>query len=239
MASRMPTRSTHSRASELKASRGSRAWSAVGAALLVAVLAVLWSDRDSTDAGGDAGPLPSTDINLPHGNFDWVGPMATLEALVGVSDIIVVGRFVGFAETFDIAPAGHDPADQYLPDGQTATVTFTELVFEVDEYLKGTGPDTITVVQTGDLRRTKGYAEFPRPVWGVETMMFATQESYGERPFASVNGAFGRVVFSEERQQLEFPTALRPNVRYLEGKSFSELQAEVLGEVRSRATTSP
>lgn len=93
-----------------------------------------------------------------------------------------------------VYPIGYDASDGHLPEGVDPGITFTNLEVKVTRYLKGEGSATITLRQTGDLVKTSGLLEFPKPKFGEPMILFLTAErERGENVWASSRGPWGRL----------------------------------------------
>lgn len=212
----------------MRGARRAAAWIVIAASLgAVITAAVVWQrDRDR----GDNASLAARTGN-PYDSVDWVGPNKDLDSLLAESEVVVVGRFVEVGEVQIVFPTGYNPNDGHLPAGQSPGVPFTNLVFQVDEYLKGAGPARLVVTQTGDLRNSNGPDEFPKPRLRETQMLFLTREaSRGDNVWASHRGPFGRV--RVENGKLVFATTIRREEAFLAGKSFEQLKDEVRAKSR-------
>ena len=135
-----------------------------------------------------------TALPFTESAMDWVGPNGSLAKLIGESDIIVVGRVTRITGSDRVYPITYDPSDGHLPEGIDPGITFTHLEVTVDEYLLGDGPATLTMRQAGDLEKTNGTREFPKPAFGEPMILFLTAEpERGANTYASNRGPFGRV----------------------------------------------
>lgn len=157
-----------------------------GAAASVAVAAAAWTLLDRPTSTTPA-------VSSVESFVDWVGPAASLDQLIDESDIVVVGRVTGISGTDRVYPAGYDPSDRHLPEGVDPGITFTHLEVQVDAFLNGDGPATLTMRQTGDLTKTDGLREFPKPEFGEPMILFLTAEpERGPNMWASDRGPWGR-----------------------------------------------
>lgn len=207
----------------MRGARRAEAWIVLAASLgVIVTAAVVWqSDRDQ---GQD--PSAVARAGNPYDFMEWVGPNKDLDSLVAESEIVVVGRFVEVGDVRIVFPTGYDPNDGHLPAGQSPGVPFTNLIFQVDEYLKGSGTSRLVVTQTGDLRNGDGPDEFPKPRLNETQMIFLTREtSRGENVWASHRGPFGRIRVEGEKPL--FATTIRREDAFLSGKSFEQLEDEV------------
>ncbi len=228
MTSLTPTPSTNLRSAIERWARRAVPWVFLAASLgVVLTAAVVW--QRAGDQGQDSGS--DTRTGNPYDLMDWVGPNKDLDSLLAESEVVVVGRFVDVGEVQIVFPAGYNPKDGHLPAGQSPGVPFTNLAFQVDEYLKGASPARLVVTQTGDLRNSNGPDEFPKPRLRETQMLFLTREaSRGDNVWASNHGPFGRV--RVEGGKLVFATTIRREEAFLSGKSFEQLKDEVKAKSR-------
>lgn len=168
-----------------------------------------------------------------EGMVDWVGPATSLAEMEQESEIIVVGQVVGIVGTDRVYPIGYDASDGHLPEGVDRGITFTNLEVKVTRYLKGDGSPTITLRQTGDLARTNGPLEFPKPKFGEPMILFLTAErERGANVWASSRGPWGRL--SEQHGTMFYAWGDGPReVPWAARMTFDETTAHIQAAVES------
>ncbi len=124
---------------------------------------------------------------------DWIGPPPTLEWALEHSDIVVVGRVTGIDSTLTVYPEGYSTPSAGDPPAGHPGIPFTDLTVEVEEYLRGSGEQSLILRQTGDLVHTDGFLELPKPTFGERMLLFLSRDPAG-RPVWHSGGAFGQLI---------------------------------------------
>jgi hypothetical protein len=202
------------------------------AACLMALAAwITLSASETAPSNSVAQPPEFVDDTLA----DWVAPIFDLPRTVELADIIVVGQVVGIEGTDVVYPSGYDPKEAEA-GGPNPGVVFTRFRVEVQEYLKGSGPPTLTLRLTGDFTKSAGSAELPKPSFG-KPMIFvltADEPSLGEHTYQS-GGPWG--LLSEENGVMSYAwradehSSLPRAVPYFSGMSFAQAVQAVKAEV--------
>jgi hypothetical protein len=158
---------------------------------------------------------------------DWVGPARSLEAAVAGSEVIVRGRFVRPNEPEVIYPDGWDEDCCSEFEGGPG-LSFTPVAFRAEEYIKGSGPEELLVLQPGDLRRSRGYAFFPEPEYGEETILFASTWNERANTWDTHHGIWGRVVIRDGAAVLpQDPAEQRPSPYFTGVSSLDEVELAI------------
>ncbi|MFN0145871.1 MAG: hypothetical protein ACKVT1_05120 [Dehalococcoidia bacterium] len=216
-----------------------RAAGAVAALTLAASAAVALVFADGQVPSGAAVPdsefsTPSVEDLLPipvssmrgEDLLDWVGPMASLEQIAKTADVVAAGRFIGIKGSHEIFPSAGSPSD----NGHSTGVTFTLLVFEIDDLIKGEAPKQVVVRQTGDLAKGLAPEMFPAPRQGELMLVFLTREPFGDDTYASINGPYGRM--RVEGGVLKYQGGgERAVVEYVQAKTLGEAIGAAKSEV--------
>ncbi len=177
-------------------------------------------DRDTT-------PLRFDQRQYMLDTVDWAGPARSLEAAVAGSEVIVRGRFVRPNEAEVIYPDGYDDDCCSEFEGGPG-LSFTPVAFQVEEYLMGSGPEELLVLQPGDLRRSRGYAYFPEPDYGEETILFASPWNELANTWHTHQGIWGRVVIREGAAVLpQDLSEQRPSPYFPGARSLDDVEESV------------
>lgn len=99
-----------------------------------------------------------------------VPPAASLDELTSRAEIVVVGKVTGIVSTDRIVPGGENveivpidaDATELFAAGLNPGLPFTHFTFEVNEYVKGSGTDSVILTQYGDLREPPGSLLLPK-----------------------------------------------------------------------------
>ena len=157
----------------------------------------------------------------------WAWPAQSLAEVVAGSEVIVRGWFVLPGEVDVIYPDGYDGDCCSEFDGGPGA-SFTPVSFRVEEYIKGSGPAELLILQPGDLLRTRGFAFFPEPDYGEETIVFALQWNEGANTWHTHNGIWGRVVIRDGVAVLpQDPFEQRPSPYFPDATSLDDVAAAV------------
>jgi len=196
---------------------------AILVAASLAVAAVI-----SWGVGRTASSTPVSPSTGAAGGLDLVLPPSSVQELVDASALIVTGQFTGVIASTDVVFPSQSVG---LPGGISSSVPFSNLEFKVDAYLKGSGPAILLVRQTGDLTKSDGPAEFPKPPRGESTLLFLTPDSHGVNVWTSHRGPYGRL--SEKDGATVYGDGDHTVVPFLIGNNLSAAIATV------RAATVP
>jgi hypothetical protein len=157
----------------------------------------------------------------------WVWPAQSLDEVVVGSEVIVRGRFVKPNEAEVIYPDGYDEDCCSEFEGGPGT-SFTPVSFRVEEYIKGSGPAELLVLQPGDLLRTRGFAFFPEPEYGEETILFASSWNERANTWHTHNGIWGRVVIRDGAAVLpQDSSEQRPSPYFTGASSLDEVELAI------------
>ena len=183
----------------------------------------------------------SSTPNYSGGHFDWLGPYSSLDVRIDRSDLIVVGKVVAVDRVVNDYPDNYDVADPHRPKGISGGLKFSILRVEVTEYLKGSGPPELTMRQVGDLIKTDGYREFPKPPFNVPMILFLSEVEgdvslYDAGPWSQVIDDAGVVSYNFQGEEggLDFRT-----VEWFRGRSFSEVPQLIREVVAQQRPVSP
>jgi hypothetical protein len=184
----------------------------------------------ATSGGNNARVVPGNSSD-PDGTANLVLQPNSLDQMLAESELVVVGRFTGkVVGTAIVYPPNVDEQTAKGVDPErVGGVQFTDLEFQVSEFLKGGGSNSLSIRWPGDLIATDGLSYYPKPAAGRTMTLFLAADPNTPGTWGAYRAMWSTVV--EKDGKLRYHDSAETEIPFLRGKSLNELQSDVRARV--------